>query len=135
MHSQEVASNLTPEQAETIKVAIQSLSSEKQDATNLASHFFLKYVGATIYGSQFRFLEDLVKNPLDPNQAIAFYNQFLSVQPKDSQYSFGLWAKYLTDNFLILFDQGTGKYEITQAGKNFITQARNANLGAHSWPN
>jgi hypothetical protein len=135
LHSQDVSTNLTPEQADAIKASIQSIYSEKQGATDLASHFFLKYVGATVFGSQVRFLENLDRAPLNPNQAISFYNEFLSTLSPDAEYSFELWVKYLTENFLIQFNSVSGDYEITQAGRNFVTQARGAGLDAGSWKN
>jgi len=127
------SSELSPEQIQALRTHMQELSTQNQDVTNLASHFFLKYVGATIYGSQFRLLEALETNPLTPNQAVSFYNQFVASAPKDTDYPFSHWAAYLTDNFLLQFDANSGQYQITQAGQNFLNQAKAANLNADNF--
>lgn len=127
-------SNLTPEQIDILKNHFQDLTQQKEGLSSLATLFFLKYVGATIYGSQFELLEALEKEPLTPNSAVEYYNRFLTRVPPETNYPFETWAKYLTENFLVQFDQNTGKYVITQAGINFLQKAKEVNMNAGSFP-
>ncbi|MBW8002371.1 MAG: hypothetical protein FVQ80_10175 [Planctomycetes bacterium] len=120
--------NLTEEQSQLIRQHIQELSQQNEDATNLASHFFLKYVGSTIYGSQYRLLEALENTPLTSSQAIKYYNQFVASAPESTDYPFENWLEYLTSNLLIQLDPDNTNYTITNAGLNFLRRTREANL-------
>ena len=120
--------SVPPDRIEAMRAQIQQLSAQNQDVTNLASHFFLRYIFTTIYGSQFRLLKALQEGPLTPVQALVFYNQFIASAPEGTNYPFESWAAYLTDNLLVNFDPAMGQYQITPAALNFINKATAANL-------
>ncbi|WNC71444.1 hypothetical protein RGQ13_15125 [Thalassotalea psychrophila] len=132
--NQSTGTPATPEQIEGMRAHMQQLSAQNQDAANLASHFFLKYVSNTIFGSQFRFLKALQDSPLTPTQAVAFYNQFVASAPEGTNYPFESWAGYLTDNLMVNFDAATGQYQVTPAALNVINQAKAANFNDNIFP-
>ena len=132
--NQGVGTAATPKQVESMREHMQQLSIQNQGATNLASHFFLKYIRTTIYGSQFRLLKALQVEALTPTKAVVFYNQFVASAPDDTNYPFESWVKYLTDNLLVNFDPATEVYQITPAALNFLHLATEANLNDSTFP-
>ncbi len=130
--NQSAGATVTPDKIEAMGEQVQQLSTE--EATNLASHFFLKYVHLTIFGSQFRFIKALQDGQLTPVQALMFYNQFIASAPKNTNYPFQSWVQYLFDNFMISFEDKTGEYQVTPAGRNFINRAAAANLNDSTFP-
>lgn len=126
--NQSAGATTTPEQIAAMGAHVQLLSTQNQEATNLASHFFLKYVSSTIFGSQFRFIKALQDGQLTRAQAVMFYNQFIANVPKNTNYPFELWVGYLVDNYMVSFEANTGHYQVTPAGRNFMNQAAAANI-------
>jgi len=125
--------NFTEEQLKAAQGLIEGLYTQNQETLNLASHFFLKYVGSTIYGSQYRLLEALENSKLTSSQAVKYYNQFIASSPESTDYPFENWMEYLTSNLLIQLNTGNSTYTITNAGQNFLRRAREANLNEKSF--
>jgi len=135
LHSQEIAgANITNDPSQLIRQYIQELSPEvNKETLNLASHFFLRYVSTTIYGSQLRLLEAIEKPPLMSSQAVVYYNQFIASAPELTEYKFESWMEFLTNNMLIQFDASNSNYTITNAGRLFLRETKKANLKAESF--
>jgi hypothetical protein len=130
-----ITSSVTSDQTKQLYSHIEELTEQKAGANNLASHFFIRYVAVTIYGTQFRFIEALEVATLPAANAVSFYNQFVSIAPQGTDYPFNRWIGYLLDNFLVKFNPAENTYEITLAAKNFLNSARSAGLASHSFVN
>lgn len=112
---------LTAEQVQQLAEHIDSLATAKEGESAWAWHFFIKYVSATIYGSQVKLLKALRdEGPQDPVAVLPFYELFLQREPESSQYRFESYVQYLVSNVLIRFDSETSQYEITEHGKRFL---------------
>ncbi|MDA2925585.1 hypothetical protein MYX65_13220, partial [Acidobacteria bacterium AH-259-L09] len=116
---------LTTEQAKQLTTYIESLTKVKKGETAWAWHFFIKYVAASIYGSQVKLLEALNdEGPKSTDELLPFYELFLSREPTASNYKLHLYLDYMTSNVLMQADPNSNKYRITPNGKAFLSVLR-----------
>jgi len=122
---------LTKEQIQQLADYIQSVKTAKEGETAWAWHFFVKYVAATIYGSQVKLLRSLRdESPKGPEELLSFYKLFLQREPEATHYKFEQYVQYLVSNVLIQFDASNSKYVITANGKRFLKALEDAGV---SW--
>jgi len=128
---QDEAPPLTQEQVDELSQYVQSLESEKTTQTNWAWHFFLRFVRATVYGTQVKLLQDLeLSGAMPPDELVQYYNMFLSRQPTSTGYKFKQYLEYLTSNLLVAYDAAQAAYHITDEGKHFLNAMKEGGL---SW--
>ncbi len=113
---------LTTEQAKQLTTYIESLAKKKEGETAWAWHFFIKYVTASIYGSQVKLLEALNdEGPKSTDELLPFYELCLSREPTLSNYKLNSYLEYMTSNVLMQLNPQLNKYEITANGKEFLS--------------
>ena len=112
---------LTSDQLTKLAEYVQSLTDAKEGETLWAWHFFIKYVVATIYGSQVQLLLSLHNEGTQkPGKLRRYYEFFLEREPDSSQYKFESYVQYLISNLLIRLDVESHQYEITAQGEKFL---------------
>lgn len=80
---------LTKEQVQQLANYIQSVTTVKEGESAWAWHFFIKYVAATIYGSQVKLLISLRdEGAKGSEELLAFYELFLQREPEATYYKF-----------------------------------------------
>ena len=100
------------------------------EISRIASHYYNEYLHATIFGSQFELLEDLVKDgPKDSEEIVRHYNNFLS-RAEGQNYEYNKWLDFLKLNAALLFNPATTKFEITSWGRRFVEEMKRFNIGA-----
>jgi len=120
--------SITPELA-------QQISERFQQETNFGWQYYIQFIHATIYRSQYRLLTSLVDDgPKAADEVAEYYADFASKKPKDAEYPITSWLAYLVNNRLVQFNQETSRYEITQHGAAFVTVLRNLGLDGSHFP-
>ena len=121
--------SLTPEQVNYLRAQVDLLNKQSKDNVNLALTYFLKFIGSTIYGTQYKLLNDIMHNtPKTIGEALKYYNSFVAKFPEGTKYEFNDWVNYLESNFLLQLDSTSQKYGITIAGKIFIEETKKAGV-------
>ena len=106
------------------------LTKSNQASQKLARTYFLRFIYAVIYRSQYEFLEDLVnKGPSGRVIALVAYINFTSRKPKRLEATFGEWMAFLTTNSLVSVKEAN-IYEVTSLGKLFVTEVGATGIGA-----
>ena len=114
-------SPLTKEQIQQLEQYIASLTQAKEGETKWAWHYFVKYIAATIYGSQVKLVQSLRdEGPKGSENLLSFYQLFLQRAQRSSNYNFAAYIEYLTSNALIQLDSSKSKYVITELGEHFL---------------
>lgn len=112
---------LTREQVQQLAQYVESLTKAKEGETAWTWYFFIKYVTATIYGSQVKALYALRdEGPKGPEELLSFYQLFLEREPAGATYKFASYVDYLVSNVLIQFDPTTQKYHLTDNGQHLL---------------
>lgn len=104
---------------------VQQITNEFQQESNFAWVYFIRYVHATIYGSQFTLLEELQTSGPQGLEVISkHYKSFLNKVPKDTVYPLQLWLEYLTTNSLVEIEPETNQYNVTRHGTVYLTTVK-----------
>ena len=112
---------LTDEQVQQLHNDIQSLTEQKAGETASAWYFFVRYISATIYGTQVKFLISLRDDgPKSTEDLLSSYVMFRERAPNEAGYPLHAYISYLVSNTLIQHDPSTNKYTITESGKYFL---------------
>ena len=93
----------------------------------IGTRYFLRYIYATIYGSQYRLLQALESgHPINLEIIKAdYYSIFVSQLPNTKQPpTFNEWMRYLIENMLIIVTPDGQSYEITRNGVRFLEEIK-----------
>ena len=109
---------------------LDELTKGNEASQQLARFYFLRFIYALIYRSQYEFLAGLVNNgPGGRVIALEAYTNFISRKPKRLKGTFDEWMLFLTDNLLVSINEANN-YQVTSAGELFVAEVRATGIGA-----